>query len=295
MKRYFIGTLIILLLGLFSWAQEAKIPFDMKKAQEELEIMKGILRTTISFVTENTQKQNWNYLPASSIDSFYLSGQGAVFVISTSSLAAPSLTNISRVSEELEKHIQEANVTEQLGFLDKELALKEKELALKKSEARMESGSGSGSGGANEQTPPAPSSVAAPLAPPETPSSPQIDREALREKVLAIQATTKQRMEEAEANREKYLQNLEKIKGYLVEALANYGDSLTTVKPGEYVNVVLTDGRSDVGWALGATLGTGRQKANYDVISAQKSWITDYKAGRLSLEGFKQKVLQYSE
>ena len=40
---------------------------------------------------------------------------------------------------------------------------------------------------------------------------------------------------------------------------------------------------------------SGRMKTRHDIISAQKSWITDYKAGRISLENFKQKVLQYTE
>jgi hypothetical protein len=118
-----------------------------------------------------------------------------------------------------------------------------------------------------------------------------VDREALPKKVIVIQAKAKQRREEAEANREKCLQNLTEIKGYLVEALAKHGDSLTTVKPGEYINLVLADSRLGVDSAL----GVDGQKARYDVISVQKSWITDYKAARLSLDGFKQKVLQYAE
>ena len=99
------------------------------------------------------------------------------------------------------------------------------------------------------------------------------------------QARIKKSREEAEANREKFLESLKEIRMPLIEALANYGDSLTTVKPGEYINLVLIDGH----------LRFGRMKTRHDIISAQKSWITDYKAGRLTLENFKQKVLQYTE
>ena len=90
--------------------------------------------------------------------------------------------------------------------------------------------------------------------------------------------------EEEQKRREKLLQSLADIKIQLIETLANYGDSLTTVKSDERINLVLTTDGFE-----------GRQKKRFDTISAQKSWITDYKAGRLSLEDFKQKVLQYTQ
>ena len=93
--------------------------------------------------------------------------------------------------------------------------------------------------------------------------------------------------EEAAANQEKFIESLTGIRVFLTEALANYGDSLTQVKPGEYINLVLDTDSYDSNF--------GRMKTRHDVISAQKSWITDYKAGRISLENFKQKVLQYTE
>ena len=102
-------------------------------------------------------------------------------------------------------------------------------------------------------------------------------------KVEGVQARIKKSQEEAEASREKFLESLKEIRTPLIEALANYGDSLTTVKPGEYINFVLM------------TDSLGRTKTRHDIISSQKSWITDYKAGRLTLENFKQKVLQYTE
>jgi hypothetical protein len=88
----------------------------------------------------------------------------------------------------------------------------------------------------------------------------------------------------SEANRQKFLQKLGEVKGFLVETLANYGDSLTTVDSNEYVNVVLLTDNFD-----------GDQQSRQQVISAKKSWITEYKTGKLSMDGFRQKVLQYSE
>jgi hypothetical protein len=84
---------------------------------------------------------------------------------------------------------------------------------------------------------------------------------------------------DVEARRAQTIAALGEIKKDLIEALANYGDALTTVKPNEYISIVILLDESQ-----GPT-----------VISAQRSWITDYKAGRLTLDAFKQKVLQYSE
>jgi hypothetical protein len=103
------------------------------------------------------------------------------------------------------------------------------------------------------------------------------------------QAASKKSREESAANQQKLLDSLKELHVPLIEALANYGDSLTQVKPGEYVNLILdTEDTLDI-------MDYGPAKTRHDVISAQKSWITDYKAGRISLENFKQKVLQYTE
>ena len=100
----------------------------------------------------------------------------------------------------------------------------------------------------------------------------------------------KKSRQETEADNQKLLENLKKVRVDLIETLANYGDSLTTVKPNEYISLILVTETPD------STLGRlGGAKERHDVISAQRSWITDYKAGRLSLDGFKQKVLQYTE
>jgi hypothetical protein len=45
----------------------------------------------------------------------------------------------------------------------------------------------------------------------------------------------------------------------------------------------------------GGLFGGDRTSSHCELVSAQKSWITDYKAGKLTLDAFKQKVLQYSE
>ena len=99
----------------------------------------------------------------------------------------------------------------------------------------------------------------------------------------------KKSREQAAANRQKFLESLKELRAPLIEALANYGDSLTQVKPGEYINLILsTQDALDI-------MDYGPAKTRHDIISAQKTWITDYKAGRISLDTFRQKVLQYTE
>jgi hypothetical protein len=94
-----------------------------------------------------------------------------------------------------------------------------------------------------------------------------------------LQQQLEKQSKDLEARRAQTVAALGEIKTNLIEALANYGDALTTVKPNEYISIVIL---------LDAPEGR-------TVISAQRSWITDYKAGKLSLDAFKQKVLQYSE
>ena len=292
MKKYFITALIILGLGMLSWAQGSKDLFDAKKSEAELEIMKGILGTTIFYVVQNQQKDIW-YMNTTNMSAYYLVGQGAVFVIPTSTFREQNI----KLNLDLFK----------LKGQTQMIALEAQRQAAELSKSAMVSGLGAGvgsgvgpgiGGGKGSEiaappappkppAPPAPPTPPAPPAPPTPPSPSQTDREELRKKVEDYQTAMKKEREEAAANQQKFLENLKEIRVLLIEALANYGDSISTVKPGEYINLIVqTDDFDRV---------MGGQKAHNDIITAQKSWITDYKAGRLSLDAFKQKVLQYTE
>lgn len=302
MKKHLTSLLIAACLGTISWAQGNKELFDTKKSAQELEVMKGILGTTLGFAAQEGQQKAGTsasmtvfrgttygpfvYSYPNRISAYYLYGQGAVFVVPGSLLARGAYS---------------------LG-----------------------SGSGFGIGGGvgvpakATMAPPAPPAPAVspatpvPPTPPPPPAPTQASEQAYKQAMEAYQAAMKsmeQRLKELEAQyadrmkayeksqkeRDASLvllqQQLEKdqkdvearrqrlnadigtMKASIIETLANYGDSLTTVKPNEYINVVIIVDGSD---------GT-------NVVSAQKSWITDFKAGRLTLDAFKQKVLQYSE
>jgi hypothetical protein len=139
------------------------------------------------------------------------------------------------------------------------------------------------------QAAPAPQPPQAPQPPPE-PRSPQKEEE-VRKKLEDLQRNVVKRREMEEVKRKEVLERLAQIKVYLIEALANHGDSLTHVKPNEYINVVLTAEDGDKWFKLADSDG---ESPHREIMSVQKSVITDYKAGRLTLDTFKQKVLQYS-
>jgi hypothetical protein len=327
MKKCLATFLIVSCLGMLSWAQGTKSElFDTNKCQDELNVMKAALATTLSIAVQNLESQaaaaraqaqaspagqvQTPFGPVSltgsrvwggyvNIDAFYLYGQGAVFLIPASSLR-------------LSRYISTGRGTGAGGGSGKGIA---------------EGGGVIGGGQASvPAVPPQPAAVPKPAAPPAPPPPPppppqvtstnldevqkilaaqlkayeeqirkyqeaiQKDRAALdtfrqalekssQANLAELQQQLERQSRDAEARRAQTVAALGEIKKNLIEALANYGDSLTTVKPDEYISVVIMLDQSE----------------GPAVISAQKSWITDYKAGRLTLDAFKQKVLQYTE
>ena len=327
MKRTLSSLAIIFCLGALAWAQGTKTElFDVKKSQQELEIMKGILATTISFVAQNLQAPTTKEvttpfgsitstgaktvmtpfgpttvsprplsLSSSSINAFYLYGQGAVFVVTASNLRLG--TSYSAYSD-LTRSYEDAS----LQVVEARTLLQAQEKALAKAGqvlAGVGQGTGSGTGqgvvggvaggvvgGAPPPPPPKPEAAPKPPAPPAPKAASQED---LQKQLAQLQEKARKSREDQEQQRARLTEMLGEIKMYLIEALANYGDSLTTIKPNEYVTlVIMTDD-------AGALFGSDRASSHCELISAQKSWVTDYKAGKLSLDAFKQKVLQYSE
>jgi hypothetical protein len=287
MKLRIAGIAILLLIGTVSWGQGLKEPFDVRKSTEELEIMKGILNTTLTFIAQNDSRSGprWRFL---NLSAFYLAGQGAVFVIPTSGFRFPNSLNFStEFGPGPEFAEQMAKLGEEIGRYTRELqadASRNMEQALELSSRAM-----------SREEAPAPPTPPAPPSPPTPPAVPsaapkpgnavkvEIEREKLKKAIEDARARAQKAREDASASREKFLRDLAEVKTYLIEALANYGDSMTTVKPEEFINLVLV------------TNGFDGQETRSDVISARKSWISDYKAGKLNLEGFKQKVVQYNQ
>jgi hypothetical protein len=281
---------LIFTAGLISWgaAQATQGADFARKSRQELEIMKGILQTTLNFVVqdlrqresggkavENRRRMYWGSGPE--LGAFYLQGQGAVFMISASDLRMRVSGREERLDEALEEGL-EAQEALREAVTDQEEALR----------ALSEAGVGVP---APPQPPQPPQAVPAPAAKPAQPAVSSAKQEEMRKRLAEAQARMKQRREELQARQKKLQEYLDEIKVHLVEALANHGDSLTTIKPSEYINVIIGgDGVS----GIAPTLDSGDASSNYQVISVQKSLIADYRAGKLSLDAFRQKVLQYN-
>jgi hypothetical protein len=358
MKKQFFTILLILSLGSLTWgAQGAKSElFDLKKSRQELEIMKGILSTTIGFVANEIQgKEETTHVFAGSsyrysgmgtdISAYYLYGQGATFVIPISSLRSGStgfgklmaLSGEPKLATVYEEGMSRAmyELQTEMNTMNSEMELRNEEMAVAAMEASHAAQSllreaaedqvkaptagvaggvpggvsggvvggvpggvagGVGSGIGIGRSTGAAQAAPAPLARPGSratavaprPARTQVDREEAHRRLEDAQAKVRKAREEMEVRRQKLLEALTKVSGYLVEALANHGDSLTHVRPNEYINIIIT---TDEGMPL---MGAGAEvRSRREVISVQKSTITDYKAGRITLDAFKQKVLQY--
>jgi hypothetical protein len=286
-------------------------PFDLRKCQQELEIMKGILRTTLGFASQElaaglksekvetrvaAKRFTFGRTGEFNIGAFYLAGQGAVFTIPTS-----GVREMMRAREgNLGFAFASANMKE-MG-LNREWMEQQLGNQINELNAQIEQNFGfEGVAAALAATPeppsppvpPAPAVV--PVAPTPAPRPAQASPEAaaarekqLKQKLAELQDRVKQRGEEDEARQAKFREGLSQLKVFLVEAMANHGDSLTVVKPNEYVNLVIVDEGNR--W-FGDESGDRGQR---EILSVQKSVITDYKTGKLTLEAFKQKVLNYA-
>jgi hypothetical protein len=116
----------------------------------------------------------------------------------------------------------------------------------------------------------------------------------MRHALQEAQEKIKERRRQHELQLQKQKELLSEVKVHLIEALANHGDSLTHVKSDEHINLILTPDRGGY-MIIGGTFGDADDRPRHEIISVQKSLITDYKAGRLTLDGFRQKVLQYND
>jgi hypothetical protein len=277
MIKHFPGIILLLFLGTFSWGQGTKEPYDTGKSIEEQDIMCGILNTKLSYLMQELKMSPDVNNP--NILSFYLEGQGIVFMIPISSFRtlpgtffpSPSsnwTSELSQKTESLRKEILARN--QELVHAKEQLSGNASAQSSQKSSA--ESGKGDAATAA-------------------FPSPPVPPDKSLAERISELQKTIDELNEKVRGTSQEattiiaqtYSKAIEELPPILIETLANYGDSLTIIKPQEHINFVLN------------TNERPSKKNKSIVISARKSWITDYKAGRLTLDAFKQKVLQYSE
>lgn len=256
MKRYWCVIFLSLLMTLTPWAQAADAPFDMAKTQKELEIMRGIFKTTLSFNSGDSQRDR--FFDFADIRFLYLTDQGVNFYVQNPGFSPPVIalddiriqfdeaalqTNLEKMEENL-KIVQENLKQKGIGAGEYDSARK----SIEEANAEVKRGK----------------------------EAWEAQRAKMLEQQKEMQEKIQAQNEKIAKQKEDQRQKLTGIKESLIEAVASYGDSLTTVKNDEYINLVFdTSGQ-------------------YDIVSIQKSWIKDYKAGNLTLDQFKAKAIQYS-
>ena len=337
MKKQYVASLLLAGLAFMPWATSQSVRtdlYDLKKSQQELEIMRGILSTTLSFVAKELRSKSattrsgdmpgeyFHIGRVSNIESFYLYGQGAVFIIPASSLRPLFASTTYRGPMALlspdHPDALSGRVAEELRVVHVDLEANERALREITTQAELEAlaninlnfaegvpggvvggvaggipggvvgGVVGGVPGGVRQAPRRAQAAQAPQPTPQPAQSPD-NPENIRKRLAEAQDRVKRRREETEEKRVKFLEQLDQVKGFLIETLANHGDSLTQVKPGEYITLVITSDGGD-----GIFRESGGSRTYRDVLSVQKSAVTDYKAGKLTLDAFKQRVLQYS-
>ena len=297
------GGEIMLRLG-DRWVQTESFP-HAKKSGDEMEIMRGILDSTLKLYASSTSIVN-----RFDISSFYLRGQGAVFAISTAGLRddypvfatrtrsvsandSPSRNALASIGSDATPSSQKFGASPEdvhkPAPVPGILSVRARNYRIE----TLEDGSvltypvGDEKNFAMMLMPIANGQRVTGVI--DIDKSEEMEERLIRsgmtpENSAQVLETVKKWRDEDNASWQKLLQAIDKIQTPLIETLANYGDSLTVVKPEEYINLVLMTDES-----------TSLQKKRLDIISARKSWITDYKAGRITLDEFRQQVLQYNQ
>jgi len=286
MRRILAGCTVVLatLISLAVTELAQTQLFDQERSRQEIETMRGILRTSLDYALKRNPQASEDskfgdlsgFSRSSRVSGFYLYGQGALFGISLASSSSSAFASMAALAE----------------------------LA--------------------PPTPPIP--PAAPAAPPALSPLNEDDLAAARQQaeaakadIAATAAQAKQQQKEAARQMDEIMKQSTQVQRKmgewrrqnaeahtrmqaqiaiarvaLVETLAKYGDSLSVVKPQEYITIVISgEGGpwfSDE-FPIGGPVAADR---NQQIVSVQKSVVTDYKAGRISLDEFKKRVLSYT-
>jgi hypothetical protein len=283
----------------------AEALFDEAKVRKEIEVMKSILATSLSFSSQEMEKlttsgwgreyrralREWSGGLRPRVEGLYLYGQGTVFTIHVPRLSQGGFDRIEALDAELAE-LEELDWVN-ADLLEARIALMESQLQLAQ-ESLGPAGTGAYA--------PMPESVPLPPVPPEPPTAGERDerlpreererREAraedakhrvreVREELQAARAEVQATQEDIEAYRRR-------LKNDLIEALARHGDSLTHVKPDEYVNFVLVES-----WHPVYDWEGGPQEGHALILSVQMSDILAHARGQLTFEQFAAQVLDY--
>ena len=256
MKRYCFGLFLTFFMALNSWVQAADAPFDMAKTQKELEIMRGIFKTTLSYGSDDSQRNS--FFNFADIRFLYLTDQGVNFYVQNPGFSPPVIA-----LDDIGIQFDEAALQTTLETMEENLKIVQENLKQKGIDAGEYDSARKSIEEANAEVK-------------RGKEAWEAQRAKMQEQQKEMQRKIQAQNERIAKQKEDQRQKLTGIKESLIEAVAKYGDSLTTVKNDEYINLVFD------------------ASGEYDIVSIQKSWIKDYKAGVLTLDQFKAKTIQYS-
>ena len=291
-----VGIMVAVTVGA-GWSEgllAQKTPSGDAQLQQELQVMKSILSTTLSFLSQPSTGliglPGGHRLGVGRIEGLYLKGQGAVFMIPLETGSDVDPAQFAAV----EKRLSDLEASNNPRSAEAELRLLRSltrhgfpeldELRAIAEEQAMAAVEASGEGSeVRPSSRPAPQSA-------KKPSPAEIKQEIQK---------LKQELAESRAKAE---ENRRRLQDSLVDVLSRYGDSLTQLRPDEYVNFVVSSSSGLGGFVLpdfawGSTgINTGSRSSDdaFDMIMTVKvSEIRAYRAGSIDLATFKSRIQQY--
>ncbi len=269
----------------------AQAPSQGPRLQQELEVMKSILSTTLSFLGRSEQPAaligSTRGIGIGRIDALYLRGQGAVFTVSVRNAA---LTDAERFAS-LEKELQRLEASKDPGSAEAELKLlrsmtHEGFLDMAGLAEIAEAQALASLTGQGEET-----DVVAPTPHPRPMVVKKPAPGEIRKEIERLKQNLAESKRQAEENRQR-------IQSALVDVLSRYGDSLSQLPQDEYVNIVVSS-NTDFGLPV---LPSGIYGFNWDgeagaggdmILTTKISDIRDYRAGRIDLATLRSRIDTY--
>ena len=262
-------------------AQSETTPFDPAGLRQELEIMEGILHTTLKYALEESDSGPRAF--SRRTESFHLYGQGAVFVVNLPFRRSRDIVRevarqkrgIARQKRELSRIKNALGETEDPNIL----ILKAQQQVLTEL-ASIEADAAS-----DAPPPTAPTWEPLPPAPPVAfvEQAPEQVLEPLKERLQSLQnrlQVQQRQMEEHNAEIEKKMVDVEKA---LLEALSRHGGSFRSLSEGEFVTLILNQGEK---WL-------GRSPSQARVLVVPKSALMAFAADRIAWDAFLRQVVSY--
>jgi len=308
------ASVVIMVMFLAVTAWSAVAPFDSAKMAREIEVMKSILSTRLSFADDAREDRRdetdnvflrFEMFEAGGrprVEGFYLFDQGVVFTVGLHGVTHRRSVDLASLEDRLER-LQTAAVVDphrlemQLAMIENRLSESEALRAYAEAMALTEIEYDSGAYPSPDVAP-----DPEPIEPPEPPEPPEPsywraqrspeDREQHLQEVKQRAAEMEQRLKEFQQQQRETEQQVEKYRARVTEelilALANHGDSLTELKADEYINLILVEGEGSFVRLAGEPVGKPS-----GIFSVKKSDITQFRLGQLTLDQFKSRVLTY--